>query len=67
LPAAAEGRLNGWDTLRRNCLLKCAIKGKIEGSEVTGRRGRRRKKLLDDLIEKRGHCKLKEEVLKDEE
>jgi hypothetical protein len=30
---------------------------------VTGRRGRRRKKLKDDLKEKRGYCKLKEEAL----
>jgi hypothetical protein len=28
-----------------------------------GRRGRRRKKLLDNLKEKRGYCKLKEEAL----
>ena len=36
--------------LRRNCLLKQVIEGKIEGRvEVTGRRGRRRKQLLDDL------------------
>jgi len=30
---------------------------------VTGRRGRRRKKLLHDLKEKTGYCKLKEEAL----
>jgi hypothetical protein len=30
---------------------------------VTGRRGRRRKKLLDDLKERRGYCRLKEKVL----
>jgi hypothetical protein len=36
--------------LRRNCLLKLVIEGKLEGRiEVTGRRGRRRKQLLDDL------------------
>jgi hypothetical protein len=36
--------------LCRNCLLKRVIEGKIEGKiEVTGRRGRRRKQLLDDL------------------
>jgi hypothetical protein len=36
--------------LRRNCLLQRVIKGKIKaGIEVTRRRGRRRKKLLDDL------------------
>jgi hypothetical protein len=44
--------------LRRNCLLKHVIKGKIEGRiEVTGRQGRRRKQLLDDLKEKRGYWK----------
>jgi hypothetical protein len=38
--------------------------GKLEGRiEMTGRRGRRRKQLLDDLKEKRRHCKLKEEAL----
>ena len=36
--------------LRRNCLLQRVIEGKIKGGiEVTGRRGRRRRKLLDDL------------------
>jgi hypothetical protein len=42
--------------LRRNCLLRRVIEGKIkEGIEVTGRRGRRRRKLLDDLKERRGY------------
>jgi hypothetical protein len=42
--------------LRRNCLLKHVIEGKLEGSiEMTGRRERRRKQLLDDLKEKRGY------------
>jgi hypothetical protein len=50
--------------LRRNCLLKEVIEGKIEGSiEVTRRRGRRRKKLLDDLGDRRGYSHLKEEAL----
>ena len=50
--------------MRRNCLLKHAIEGKIQGRiEVTGRRGRRSKQLLDDLKEKRGYWKLKEEAL----
>ena len=50
--------------LRRNCLLQRVIEGKIkDGIEVTGRRGRRRKKLLDDLKERRGHSYLKEEAL----
>jgi hypothetical protein len=36
--------------LRRNCLLKHVIEGKLEGRiEMTGRRGRRSKQLLDDL------------------
>jgi len=36
--------------LRRNCLLQRVIEGKIKaGKEVTGRRGRRRRKLLDDF------------------
>jgi len=41
--------------LRRNCLLQRVIEGKIKegGIEVTGRRGRRRRKLLDDLKERR--------------
>jgi hypothetical protein len=40
--------------LRRNCLLKHVIEGKLEGRiYMTGRRGRRPKQLLDDLKEKR--------------
>jgi len=50
--------------LRRNCLLQQVIEGKIKGGiEVTGRRGRRRRKLLDDLKERRGYFHLKEEAL----
>jgi hypothetical protein len=50
--------------LRRNCLLKQVIEGKINGEmEVTRRRGRRRKKLQDDLKERRGYFHLKEEAL----
>jgi hypothetical protein len=50
--------------LRRNYLLKQVIEGKIKGEmEVTKRRGRRRKKLLDDLNNKRGYSHLKEEAL----
>jgi len=50
--------------LRRNCLLQRVIEGKIkERKEVTGRRGRRRRKLLDDLKERRGYYHLKEEAL----
>ena len=50
--------------LRRNCLLKQVIEGKIKvGTEVRGRRGRRCRKLLDDLKESRGYSHLKEEAL----
>jgi hypothetical protein len=50
--------------LRRNCLLQRVIEGRIQGGiEVTGKRGRRRRKLLDDLKERRGYSHLKEEVL----
>jgi hypothetical protein len=50
--------------LRRTFLLKHVIEGKLEGRiEMTGRRGRRRKQLLDDLKEKRRYWKLKEEAL----
>ena len=50
--------------LRRNCLLQRVIEGKIKGGiEVTGRRGRRRRKLLDDIKERRGYSHLKEEAL----
>ena len=49
---------------RRNCLLQQVIEGKIKGQiEVTRRRGRRRKKLLEDLKDGRGYCQLKEEAL----
>jgi hypothetical protein len=50
--------------LRRNCLLRQVVEGKIKGGiEVTGRRGRRRIKLLDDLKERRGYSHLKEKAL----
>jgi len=50
--------------LRRNCLLQRVTEGKIQGGiEVTGRQGRRRSKLLDDLKERRGYSHLKEEAL----
>jgi len=50
--------------LRRNCLLQGVIEGKIKGGiEVTGRRGRRRRKLLDDLKDRRGYSHLNEEAL----
>jgi hypothetical protein len=44
--------------------LKEVIEGKIKRRiEVTRRRGRRRKKLLDDLGDRRGFSHLKEEAL----
>ena len=50
--------------LRRNCLLKHVIEGKIKGEmEVTRGRGSRRKKLLDDLKDRRGYSHLKEQAL----
>jgi hypothetical protein len=52
------------DILRKNCLLKYGIEGKIEGRiEVTGRRGRRCEQLVDDLKKTRGYYELKEEAL----
>jgi hypothetical protein len=50
--------------LRRNCLLQQVIERKLKGGiEVTGRRGRRSRKLLDYLKERRGYSHLKEEAL----
>ena len=50
--------------LRRNCLIRQVIEGKIKGEmEVTRRRGKRLKKLLDDLREGRGYSHLEEEAL----
>jgi hypothetical protein len=44
--------------------LKHLIEGTLEGRiEMTGRRGRRRKQLLDNLKEKRRYWKLKEEAI----
>jgi len=50
--------------LRRNCLLQRVTEEKVQGGiEVTGRHGRRRRKLLDDLKERRGYSHLKEKAL----
>jgi hypothetical protein len=50
--------------LRRNCLLRQVIEGKIKGRiEVAWRRWRRRRKLLDELKERRGYSHLKEKAL----
>jgi hypothetical protein len=65
IPHTIKRRKANWigHILRRNCFLKHVIEGKIDGIEVTGRRGRRRKQLLDDLTDRIGYYKLKEEVL----
>jgi hypothetical protein len=50
--------------LLRNCFLQQVIAGKIKGGiEVTERRGRRHRKLLDDLKERRGYSHLKEKAI----
>jgi len=50
--------------LLRNRLLQGVIEGKLKGGiEVTERGGRRRRKLLDDLKERRGYSHLKEEAV----
>jgi hypothetical protein len=50
--------------LRRNCLLQLVTEGKIQGGiEVTGRQGRKRRKLLDYLKERIEYSHLKEEAL----
>ena len=50
--------------LRINCFLQQVIEGKIKGQiEVIRRRGRRRKKLLNDFKDRTGYCQLKEEAL----
>jgi hypothetical protein len=51
--------------LRQNCLLQQFFtEEKIQGGiEVTGRQGRRYRKLLDDLKERKGYSHLKEEAL----
>jgi hypothetical protein len=50
--------------LRRNYLLQQVNEGKIKGKiKLTGRRRRRRSKLLDNFKEMRGYSHLKEEAL----
>jgi hypothetical protein len=50
--------------LRRNYLLQQVIEGKMKGGiEVTGCRGRKHRKLLDDLMERGGYSHLMEEAL----
>jgi hypothetical protein len=49
--------------LRRNCLLKHVFEGKRGEVEVTGRKGIRRKQLLDGVKERGGCWKLKDKAL----
>jgi hypothetical protein len=50
--------------LRIHCLLQQVVEGKIKGGiEVKARRGRRHRKLLDDLKERQGYSHLKKEAL----
>jgi hypothetical protein len=66
IPHEIRKRKANWigHILRRSCLLQRVIEGKIQGRiEVTGRQGRRRRKVLDDLKERTGYSHLKEEAL----
>jgi hypothetical protein len=60
-----KGRRTGLVTFCvETAFYKRVIEGKIQGGiEVTGRQGRRRRKLLDDLKERRGYSHLKVEAL----
>ena len=66
IPHEIRKRKANWigHILCRNCLLQRIIEGNVQGRiEVTGRRGRRGRKLLDDLKERRGYSHSKEEAL----
>jgi hypothetical protein len=55
IPHEIRKRKANWigHILRRNCLLQRVTEGKIQGElEVTGRQGRKCRKLLDDLKER---------------
>jgi hypothetical protein len=55
---------NKFINLKLHCLLQQVIEGNIKGEiEVTGRQGRRRKKILDDLKERRGYSHQREKAL----
>jgi hypothetical protein len=60
-----NGRLTGLVTFCvETAFYKKVIEGKIKGGkEMTERRGRRRRKLLENLKERRGYLHLKEEAL----
>jgi hypothetical protein len=50
--------------LRRKCILKSIIEGRLDGRiSALGRRGSRRKQLLDDFKENKKFWKLKEEAV----
>jgi hypothetical protein len=59
-----NGRRTGLVTFCVETVLRRVIEGKIQGGiEVTGRQGRRRTKLLDDVKERRGYSHLNEKAL----
>jgi len=65
-PANNKRRKTNWTglILRRKCLLKPDMEGKIEGKmEVKGRLGRRHKQLLGKLKEEKSYWNLKGEAL----
>lgn len=50
--------------MSRNCLLKHVTEGKVKGSiEVKGKRGSRRRQLVDELKKIKGYWKMKTETL----
>jgi hypothetical protein len=65
IPQTIKRRKANWTShiLRRNCLLKHVTEGEIEGGiDVTGRWGRRRKQLWNDLKDMTRYRKLKGEA-----
>ena len=61
-----KGRKTNWFgyILRRNCFLTHVIEGRIEGRiDVTRKRGKRCKQILNDLKKTRGYWKLKGDAL----
>jgi hypothetical protein len=56
-----EEKLTDCHVLRRNCIQKNVIEGKID-EDVTGIHEKRRNQVLDKFKRKRKYCKLKEEA-----
>jgi len=58
-----RGRWDNWigHIFHRSCVIKHVIEGKIDGSD--GKTRKRRKRLMDNLKERRGCWKLKEGAL----